>query len=313
MDTNATYLHLVGHVELDKYRYIYFLLSLFVYLLIICCNVLVIFVICTNKQLHEPMYIFVAALLLNALLGVTAFYPKLLTDFLSESQIISFDACVFQAYWIYTYFMSEFTLLSAMAYDRYMSICKPLHYTTLVKMSTVKKLLFLCWFVPCCENTVGMILIYKLKICRFKLDRVYCNNFAIVKLSCGDISVNNLYGLFLLSISVFPPLFFVFFSYVQILSVCLRNSKDFRRKALQTCLPHLLIFTSFTVTSCFEVINSRLEGKMPHVITMIMSVENLVIPPLLNPIIYGLKLQDIFNRIKRFFGKKTQISVSCSI
>ncbi|XP_053469445.1 olfactory receptor 52E8-like [Ictalurus furcatus] len=270
----------------------------------ICCNTIVIFVIYTNESLHEPMYIFITALLMNTLGGSTALYPKLLSDILSKNLIVSLDACVFQAFFIYTYAMSEFMLLSAMAYDRYVSICKPLQYAAIVQMSTVKKLIFLSCFVPSCENAIAMVLIYKLKLCNFKLNRIYCSNYAIVKLGCGDISAYNSYGLFIFVIAVFPQVIFIIYSYIRILSVCLKNSKDFRRKALQTCLPHLLIFTSFTVTSCFEIINSRLEGNMPHIIAMILSVENLVIPPLFNPIIYGLKLQEIFNRIKRMFCQK---------
>ncbi|XP_017571728.2 olfactory receptor 6N2-like, partial [Pygocentrus nattereri] len=296
---NVTYLFLEGHVELEKFRVAYFLIVLMVYILIICCNSVVISVIYSDKRLHEPMYIFIAALLCNSLFGTTALYPKLLSDLLSERRYISFGACTFQAFFIYTYGMAEFTLLSAMAYDRYVSICKPLQYATLIKMSTVKKLLFFCWFLPSCENGISVILTYRLQLCKFKLNRIYCNNYSIVKLGCGDISVNNIYGMFVLTVAVFPPLIFIIYSYVRILDVCLKNSKDFRRKALQTCFPHLIIFISFTVTSCFEVINSRLEGDVSHIFSMIMSVENLVIPPLINPVIYGLKLQEILNRIKR--------------
>ncbi|XP_036421347.1 olfactory receptor 6N2-like [Colossoma macropomum] len=295
--TNVTYLSLEGHVELEKYRYVYFIICLTVYILIIFCNTVVISVIYKSKHLHEPMYIFIAALLCNSLFGTAALYPKLLTDFLSEKQIISLEACLFQAFCIYTYGTSEFTLLSAMAYDRYVSICKPLQYATLVKMSTVKKILFVCWFVPSCEIGISIILTYR-QLCKFKLNRIYCNNYSIAKLSCGDISAMNSYGLFILSIAVFPPVFFIIYSYIRIIDVCLKNSKEFRRKALQTCFPHLFIFISFSITGCFEVINSRLEGNVPHLFAMIMSVENLVISPLLNPIIYGLKLQEIWNQIK---------------
>ncbi|XP_036421350.1 putative olfactory receptor 13C6 [Colossoma macropomum] len=232
---NVTYLSLEGHVELEKYRYVYFVICLTVYTLIICCNVVVISIIYTNKRLHEPMYIFIAALLCNALFGTTTFYPKVMSAFLSEKHVISHGACLFQAFCAYTYGASEFTLLSAMAYDRYVSICKPLQYATLVKMSTVKKLLFFCWFVP---------------------------------------------------------------------SFCLQNSKEFRRKALQTCFPHFVIFINFSVTSFFEVINTRLEGSVPHIFAIIMSVQNGVIPPLLNPIVYGLKMQEILNRIKGMIWKR---------
>ncbi|XP_072531068.1 olfactory receptor 6N2-like [Salminus brasiliensis] len=306
--TDVSYLLLEGHVELEKYRYVYFVISLIVYLLIICCNVVVIFIVLTDKRLHEPMYIFIVALLFNSLFGTTVIYPKLLSDILSKTSVISYEGCLFQAFCVYTYGVSEFTLLSAMAYDRYVSICKPLQYATLVKISTVRKVLFVCWFVPSFEIGVLVILTYRLQLCKFKLDRIYCNNYAIVKLSCGDTTANNFYGLFILIIAVFPPVIFIIFSYAQILTVCLRNSKDFRRKALQTCLPHLIIVTSFSVTSCFEVINSRLEGNVPHIVAMIMSIENLVVPPLINPLIYGLKMQEILKRIKTLFSWKTRIS-----
>ncbi|XP_060797895.1 olfactory receptor 10J4-like [Neoarius graeffei] len=306
--SSLLYLTLDGHVELEKYRYVYFVVVLTVYLLIISCNGLVIYVIFTNKHLHEPMYIFIAALLCNALFGTTALYPKLLTDLFSEIQVVSFESCIFQSFCIYTYAASEFMLLSVMAYDRYVSICNPLRYATIVKMSTVKKLLFLCWCVPSCEMGIVAILTYQSKLCKFKLNRIYCNNSSMIKLACGDVSIRNSYGLFILSIVVFPPLTFVFFSYIRIISICLKNSKDFRRKALQTCFPHLLIFTSFSITSCFEIINTRLEGNVPHIFSMIMSVENLVIPPLLNPVIYGLKLKEILNRIQKM-GWKNKICI----
>ncbi|XP_066531622.1 olfactory receptor 6N2-like [Hoplias malabaricus] len=302
--TNITYLTLEGHVELEKYRYVYFLICLFVYILIISCNSVVLSVIYTNKCLHEPMYIFIAALLCNSLCGATAFYPKLLIDFLSEKQYVSFEGCIFQAFVIYTFGASEFTLLTAMAYDRYVSICKPLQYSTLVKMSTVKKLLFLCWFVPFCEHSITMIITSRLHLCKYKLDRIYCNNYSIVKLSCDDISINNIYGFFVLTVAVFPPMIFIIFTYAQILTVCLKNSKDFRNKALQTCFPHLFIFITFTVTSCFEVINSRFDNNVPHIFSMIMSVENEIISPLINPVIYGFKVQDIWSRIKKMVRRK---------
>ncbi|XP_066531618.1 olfactory receptor 6N1-like [Hoplias malabaricus] len=301
--TNVTYLILDGFVELETYRYVYFVITLVVYLGIICCNCVVIFVICTNKCLHEPMYIFITALLLNSLLGTLALYPKLLVDLLSEKQVVSLESCLFQSYCIYTYASSEFTLLTAMAYDRYVSICKPLQYSTLVNITTVKKLLFFCWFVPSCENCVTLILTSQVKLCKFRLNRIYCSNSTVVKLSCGDTSVRNSYGMFVFSVAVFPPMIIIIFTYIRIITECLKNSKNFRRKALQTCFPHLFIFITFTVTSCFEVITSRLENNVPHIVSIIISVEIMVISPLINPIIYGLKLKEISVRITKMFWK----------
>ncbi|XP_026773816.1 putative gustatory receptor clone PTE03 [Pangasianodon hypophthalmus] len=309
--SNITYFTLDGHVNLQNYRYIYFTITFTVYIMIVCFNTVIIFVIYRNKCLHEPMYIFIAALLFNALFGTTALYPKLLTDLLSEKQIASYELCLLQAFLLYVYVLSEFTLLSAMAYDRYVSICKPLQYATLVKMYTVKMLIFLSWVFPCCELGVALILTFRLQLCKFKLNRIYCDNYSIVKLSCKETSINNTYGLFIFSIAVFPPVIFIIYSYIRILSVCLKNSKDFRRKALQTCLPHLLIFIIFSVNICFEIINNRLESKhIPHIIVMIMSVEYLLIPPLFNPIIYGLKLQEILNSIRRLISCKKRAQIS---
>ncbi|XP_037391474.1 olfactory receptor 52K1-like [Pygocentrus nattereri] len=308
--TNYTFLLLEGHIQLEKYRYFYFVIALAVYILIICFNAVVIFIIYSDKLLHESMYIFIAALLFNSLFGATVLYPKLLSDLLSERQVTYYHACMFQAFCIYAYAVSEFTLLSAMAYDRYVSICKPLQYVTLVKMYTVKKLLFLCWFLPCCELGVGALLTSQLHLCKFTLNRIYCDNFSVVKLSCGNTSLNNLYGLFILIIAIFPPMIFIIYSYIRILAICLGNSKDFRRKALQTCLPHLIIFINFSVNACFEVINNRLESNIPHIVSMIMSVEYLIIPPLFNPIIYGWKTQEIFKRIKILISWKKRKHVS---
>ncbi|XP_053348926.1 olfactory receptor 6N2-like [Clarias gariepinus] len=309
---NITYLTLEGHVDLEKCRYLYFTFALTLYVLIVCFNTVIIVVIQTNKRLHEPMYIFIAALLSNALYGATAVYPKLLTDLLSEKQIASYEGCLFQAFLLYTYGLAEFTLLSAMAYDRYVSICKPLHYATLIKMSTVRKLTFLSWFLPCCEVGVGVILTSRLQLCKYKLNRIFCDNYSIAKLSCGEIAMNNLWGLLFFIIGVFPPVIFIIYSYIRILILCSSNSKDFRKKALQTCLPHLLIFINFSVSACFEIINNRLESKqIPHTLTIIFSVNPVVIPPLFNPIIYGLKLKEIFNSIRRliFWGKEAKVYI----
>ena len=153
-ELNATYITLGGHVEVNKYRYVYFLVIFTVYILIICSNSTIVYLILVHKNLHEPMYIFIAALLLNSVVFSTAIYPKLMIDFLSEKQIISYSACLFQFYLFYAVGSSEFLLLSAMAYDRYVSICKPLQYPTIMRKNTVSIFLFFAWLLPACHIAV---------------------------------------------------------------------------------------------------------------------------------------------------------------
>ncbi|XP_036393553.1 olfactory receptor 51I2-like [Megalops cyprinoides] len=305
--SNMAYLTLSGYVELNKYRYVFFTVTLILYILIICSNTVLISLIYAHKSLHEPMYIFIAALFVNALFGTSALYPKLLNDFLSDTQVISYPACTVQAFVVYAYATAEFTLLSTMAYDRYISICKPLQYATIMKMSTVKKLLFFAWIVPAFEISIMTMLTNRLTLCKFQLNRVYCDNYSIVKLSCEDTTVNNIYGIFVLIIAVFPALFFIVFSYIKILVICHTSSKETRKKALQTCLPHLLVFINFSINSVFEIVHHRLQSNVPHIIRMVMSVEFLVIPPLFNPVIYGLKLQEIGKRLRKLFCFKSQL------
>ncbi|XP_071767343.2 olfactory receptor 6N1-like [Centroberyx gerrardi] len=301
---NATYLTLGGHVHLLKYRYLYFLITLALFVLIVCSNGIVFSLICVHKSLHEPMYIFIAALLLNALLGSVALYPKLLIDLLSTNQTISYPACIFQGFLLYVYAASEFTLLSAMAYDRYVSICKPLHYHAFIKTHTVKLILILAWLLPVCEVGGAAVMTSRLKLCKFTLARIVCDNFSLVKLSCGDWRMNNLYGLLIMVIAIFPPVIFILFSYTRILMICLRRSKAFRRGALQTCLPHLFIFSNFTIISLFEVIQNRLPSDMPHIFRVAMSIQYLVIPPLFNPLIYGFKMREISQQLRALFRLK---------
>ncbi|KAM6946153.1 olfactory receptor 6N2-like [Aplochiton taeniatus] len=262
---NITLLSLDGHIKLHSYRYIYFTISFILYILIVCFNSVVIWLIFNHRSLHEPMYIIIAALLMNALFGSTTIFPKLFIDLLSDKQLISYPACVFQALFIYTYGGSEFSLLTVMAYDRYVSICKPLHYTSIIKKSTVTLMLLVAWGLPVCESIVSSVITLKLTLCKFTLNRIYCDNYSLVKASCGDKSVNFTWGFFLVVFVIFAPFILIMLSYANILLLCFKGSKDFRKKAFQTSLPHLLVFTIFTINTVFEIIQQRMNSNFPHI------------------------------------------------
>ncbi|XP_062329478.1 olfactory receptor 6N1-like [Osmerus eperlanus] len=126
-------------------KFVYFPLTLLTYLLIILVNLTLIITIILEKGLHEPMYIFLCNLCINALYGTAGFYPRFLSDLLSDDQVISYGGCVTQGFVIYTSVMCEITLLTAMAYDRYVAICKPLQYHTLLAPVTVGKIIIFAW------------------------------------------------------------------------------------------------------------------------------------------------------------------------
>ncbi|XP_056454404.1 olfactory receptor 52H1-like [Gadus chalcogrammus] len=306
MDVNYNITHLIlgGHVQLAKYRYLYFSMTLLLFILIICSNTVVLYVIYVNESLHKPMYAFIAALLMNSLFGSISIYPKLLIDLLSATQTISLPACQLQGFLAYVYGAIEFTLLSAMAFDRYVSICRPLQYHSLVRTQTVKIILFLAFCIPCVEIGIATILSANIGLCKFVLMRITCDIYSLVKAGCGDKTVSNTYGLIVMVLCTLPHVIFIAFTYTRILSICLRSSRDFRRGALNTCLPHLFIFLNFTIIVMFEVIQNRIPSGIPHMFRLIVSLLYVVIPPLFNPLIYGFKMQVIRQCLVALFKLK---------
>ncbi|XP_074514756.1 olfactory receptor 6K3-like [Sebastes fasciatus] len=297
---NATYITLGGHVEVNKYRYVYVLAIFTVYILIICSNSTILYLIFIHKNLHEPMYIFIAALLLNSVVLSTAIYPKLLVDILSEKQIISYSACLFQFYIVYAVSSSEFLLLSAMAYDRYVSICKPLQYPTIMTKNTVNIFLFFAWLLPACHIVLPTILSAETKLCNLTLQGIFCNN-AIYKLQCVSSRVITINGVVALLDLAILPMLFIIFTYTKILIITHRSCREVRKKAAETCLPHLLVLISFSCLCAYDIAIVRLGSNFPKIVNSIMTLQMVLYHPLFNPIIYGLKMKEISKHLKRLF------------
>ncbi|KAM9342322.1 olfactory receptor 6N2-like [Pholidichthys leucotaenia] len=295
---NVTYITLDGYIQVHKYRYLYFVIMFVVYILILCCNFTLVFLIVVEKSLHEPMYIFIAALLMNSVMFSTVVYPKLLIDFLSERQVISPSACLFQLFMFYSIGGSEFLLLLSMAYDRYVSICKPLQYSVIMRNTTVTILLVLAWILPSVQVAIPTVLHTSDTMCSFKLKAIFCNN-TVIGLFCVRPKAKDIYDIFiLLNVSLIPVLF-ILFTYTRILIISCRSSRAVRRKAAQTCLPHLLVLISFSCFCAYDVVISSLDTYFSKTVHFIMTLQIVIYPPLFNPIIYGLKMTGISKHIKR--------------
>ncbi|XP_010866938.4 olfactory receptor 4S1-like [Esox lucius] len=284
-------------------RHIYFVFILILYLFIIFMNLTLIFIIVLEKMLHDPMYLFICNLCINGIIGASSFYPKILYDFLFDSHLITYIGCMTQIFVIFLYVYCEFTNLSVMAYDRYVAICKPLHYHSMMTIRKAWTLLFLTWLLSWFVCSIGCVLLARLPLCGVDIDKLYCSSWAVVKLSCVDTTLNNLYGLILM-ISHFSQVILILISYVNIIKASLRSRVQ-RRKFMQTCLPHLITLVNFTISLLFDVIYSRF-GSNTSLLALrnIMAVEFLVLPPLLNPITYGMNLSQIRNIVKEMFNRK---------
>ncbi|XP_031150895.1 olfactory receptor 6K3-like [Sander lucioperca] len=299
-EANVTYITLDGHVEINKYRYVYFFIMFIVYTLIICSNSIIVYLIWVHQNLHEPMYIFIAALLLNSVVYSTNIYPKLLIDFLSEKQVISYSACLFQFYIFYTFASSEFLLLSAMAFDRYVSICKPLQYHNVMTKTTVSVSLLFAWLVPACHIAVQTILSSKAKLCDLTLKGIFCNN-SIYKLQCETSRVITIHGVVSSVDLAILPMLFIIFTYIKIFIVTYRSCREVRKKAAETCLPHLLVLISVAILSAYDISIARVESNFTKTAHLIMMLQTILYHSLFNPLIYGLKMKEISKHLKRLF------------
>ncbi|XP_028249133.1 olfactory receptor 13C2-like [Parambassis ranga] len=299
---NETFITLGGYVEVNKFRYLYFMIMFTAYVLILCSNCTIVCLIVIHKNLHEPMYVFIAALFINSVLYSTLIYPKLLIDFLSETQVISYSACLFQWSGYYCLACSEFLLLAAMAYDRYVSICKPLQYPIIMRKTKVSITLTLAWFLPVCQTSIPPILLDNKKLCHFTFKGIICNS-TIHKLQCVASLALNIYGLIAFANLAILPLLFIFFTYSRILIVVFQSSREVRRKAAQTCLPHLIVLINFFCLFTYDVLLVRLETDFPTTVLFVITLQIILYHPLLNPIIYGLKMKEINKHLLKLFCK----------
>nr|AEA11052.1 odorant receptor [Larimichthys crocea] len=297
---NVTYLTFGGHVDVDRYRYVYFVIMFTIYILIICSNSVIVYLIWVHPNLHEPMYIFIAALLINSVLFSTTIYPKLLIDFLSDKQSISHQACLVQFHMFYSLAGAEFLLLAAMAYDRYVSICKPLQYPTIMSKTTVSIFLVSAWLLPACQLVLPTAMSAKEKLCRFILNGVFCNN-TIYKLQCVISQARFVRDMVILLNVALVPVLFILFTYTRIFVISYRSSKEVRKKAAQTCLPHLIVLINFSCLCAYDVIVVGLEADFPETFRLIMTLQMILYHPLFNPIMYGLKMKEIHKHLKRLF------------
>lgn len=295
---NVSYITLDGYVEVKKFGSLYFFVMFIVYVFIICSNSTIVFLICIQPSLHEPMYIFIAALSLNAVLFTTVIYPKFFVDVLSERQIISYPACLFQFFSYYFLGLSDFSLLAAMAFDRYVCICKPLRHSIIMRKTNIIALLLLAWFLPACHTLTVVVLSASERLCTFTLKGFSCNNL-IYKLHCVRSRVLFVFGMISFLDTVISPMLFIILTYTKILFISFRSSGDVRKKAAETCLPHLLVLISVTCLGVYDLTMPRLESYFSKTASLIMGLQLVLYHPIVNPIIYGLKMKEINKHIKK--------------
>ncbi|XP_039635760.1 olfactory receptor 142-like [Perca fluviatilis] len=292
--TQVSYFILAAYFDTGGFKYLLFLLILSLYVFIVWANVLLIVVICMNRSLHEPMYLFLCSLFVNELYGSTGLFPFLLVQILSDIHTVSAPFCFLQIFCAHSYGAVEYLNLAIMSYDRYLAICYPLQYNTRMTSKKIAVLIAVTWLYPCFAMVVLLSLRSPLQLCGNVINKVYCDTHSVVKLSCSDSNAINMYGLIATFSTISVSLLLILYTYMSILKVCFSGSKQTRQKALSTCTPHLASLLNFSFGACFEVLQSRFDmSSLPNMLRIFLSLYFLTCPPLFNPVLYGLQMSKI--------------------
>ncbi|XP_040195191.1 putative gustatory receptor clone PTE03 [Rana temporaria] len=297
-------LELLGLEEIEGFKYFYCPVLSVIYLCILILSIVIVFVVLANPSLHEPMYILICNLALNGIFGSSIFFPKLLMDLLTSTKTISRDGCLTQSLFILFYVYLEIMTFSVMAYDRYVAVCHPLQYATLMTSVKVIKVLIGSSLVLFILLLVSILLTMRLTLCGTQIKNIFCDNMSIFILACTDTTVNNIYGTFItIMITCFFMLIIVF-SYVRIYIVCLRLSKESRHKAMHTLGTHLINFSIFLLGFFFVAIRHKFGPiNLPVSAQVGLCMPSFVIPPLMNPLVFGVRTKALKSKMVLPFKK----------
>uniref|UniRef100_A0A673JCS7 Olfactory receptor n=1 Tax=Sinocyclocheilus rhinocerous TaxID=307959 RepID=A0A673JCS7_9TELE len=280
-----------------------FIFGLITYLFILLCNVTIVVTICLNRNLHKPMYLLLLNLEINDAMGATNLFSQLLYSIWSQDRSISYSACLLQGFFVHLYGGASYLILTAMAYDRYIAICCPLRYGAIMTTNNLVKIITGMWLFNFVVIIIVFILLFPYRICHTYIADLVCYKATLMKLLCDGIEVNNIYELFCTVFYHGLALSVVAFTYIHILITCVTKQSDAKIKALQTCGTHLVVFLLLEFNTLFPILAHR-SGFVPGFLRRVFSIFNFIIPPLVNPLVYGLKTKEIRQKILTYFKNK---------
>ncbi|XP_039602316.1 olfactory receptor 52E4-like [Polypterus senegalus] len=298
---------LMGFPGLEAYHVWLSLPFLVMYSVAVVGNIIILCVVKLEQSLHTPMFAFLCVLALIDLGLCTSTIPKMLQMFWLRANVISFHSCFFQMFVIHFLSTLESSTLAVMAYDRYVAIYNPLRYTTILTNAYIVKIVAVLFVRGIILIGLVPVLASRLPFCSSThISHCFCDHMAVVKLACTDITLNSYYGLAIAFFIIGMDLFFIIFTYIMIMRAVLKlATKTARLKAFNTCGSHLFVILYFYTTMLFSFITYRFGQSVPAHVHVTFTVLYLLVPPMLNPVIYGVRTKEIREGfLKHLFGKK---------
>ncbi|XP_017706815.1 PREDICTED: olfactory receptor 1S2 [Rhinopithecus bieti] len=302
--TTITEFILLGLSNQAEHQNLLFVLFLGMYLVTVVGNGLIILAISLDTYLHTPMYLFLANLSFAGISSISNSVPKMLVSIHTNSQSISYESCITQMYFSIVFVVTDNLLLGTMAYDRFVAICHPLNYITLMRPRFCILLTVISWLLSNIIALTHTLLLIQLLFCDHNtLPHFFCDLASLLKLSCSDTMINELV-LFIVGLSVITfPFALIFFSYVCIIRAVLRiSSTQGKWKAFSTCGSHLTVVLLFygTIAGVYFFPSS----VHPEDTDKIGAVLFTVVTPMMNPFIYSLRNKDMKGALRKLINRK---------
>ncbi|XP_021063342.1 olfactory receptor 7E24-like [Mus pahari] len=293
---------LLGLSEDPELQPILFVLFLLIYLLTALGNVLIILAISSDSHLHSPMYFFLYNLSLSDMGFSSTIIPKMLINMQTHNKSITYAACLTQVYFFVLFGCMDSLLLTVMAYDRWVAICRPLHYQVILNLSLCRRLILMLFFISFMNSQVHYLMVSQLKFCTImEIPHFFCDIPELLKLACSDTSISNLFRFLLSIIFGFLPVSGIFYSYYKIISSIVRvPSLLGKYKAFSTCGSHLSVVCLFYGTGLSAYLSSTISSSTRE--NMLASVMYTMIVPMINPFIYSLRNRAMKNALQKFFS-----------
>ncbi|CAM4354496.1 unnamed protein product [Lepidochelys kempii] len=266
-------------------------------------NFTILFIVKREPSLHTPMFYFLGMLAVTDLVMSTSTLPKMLSIFWFNSREISFSACLTQMYFVHSFSTMESGILVAMALDRYVAICHPLRHSTILTNSVVAKICLAVVLRSVILTLPYPFLARRWPYCKTNIiPHSYCGHIAVVNLACADIRISSYYGLFNLLSEIGMDVFFIAVSYTQILRAIFRlPTKDAQFKTFGTCISHLCAILALYIPDLFSSLTQRFGHNVPLDLRVLIASVYLLVPPMLHPIIYGVRTKQIQGRLLQLF------------
>ncbi|XP_004648232.1 olfactory receptor 6C3-like [Octodon degus] len=301
--TMITEFVLLGISDNPKLQPVIFIFLFIAYILSIAGNLSIIILTLLDSQLKTPMYFFLRNFSFLEITFTSVSIPRFLCSIITQVKTISYNNCLAQLFFFIALGVSEFFLLTAMSYDRYVAICKPLHYTTIMSKKICMLLVLMPYVAGFLTIFPPLMLVLKLDFCASNvIDHFSCDYFPILQLSCSDTWLLEMLGFYFAFVTLLFTLALVILSYICILITILRfPSASQRKKAFSTCSSHMIVI-SISYGSCIFMYVKPSANERAS-LTKGVAVLNTSIAPMLNPFIYTLRNQQVKQAFKSLMHK----------